>query len=592
MNIMNENNNYNKENKNKSIYYDGKTLEINKDILENLSCLFKGSKFKEETKDILKKYLKDNNLNEFFNLDKDINSSFLDNITKFYSPIQLFKMQLNKGAYEENFKNMLELYHLKSVEDMLYKIHSTGIKINSNIDTFEKCMISSRLSIEKNIEDNKDIDCINNNSIYNDRYLLFNKEPKQTIDFYQCNSGYTTISSSESSEDEYEDDNDNTANNINSKYIDSNHYTSNINYDTINNKLSNIIKNTLEKNNKSEGNPFLNNNNRDYSINSINNMYSDNKLSKIDSKATSKIIKNQVTVNPRTDEEIDFYRKQEAIRYKYPHLSWIYYNLDGSQHYIVGPVLKRPPPSGVSKPRDHAMLKRDRPGYITILCLARDAASKLENFVGTRADICELIKDSSYINEKITDNQINTIVSGALDRLHYEKDPSVKYDVQKKLWIYLHGNRNLDYHGKYNNYYYYYKYLYLFIAWNEHLENLKPHQRINPSVSFQTIVDLIKNSNTNSINKNNFKSNSNYVQSSNSLTKEEKYNTTSQDNSNIIKINCGVNELSEDNNHLTMQNLSKINLNTKAKEFEDKNSNIVSKTNDKSNLLGNKRQLF
>lgn len=43
-------------------------------------------------------------------------------------------------------------------------------------------------------------------------------------------------------------------------------------------------------------------------------------------------------------------------------------------------------------------------------------------------------------------------MSGALDRLHYEKDPCVKYDLQKKLWIYLHKNRTTDYP-----------------AWNEHL---------------------------------------------------------------------------------------------------------------------------
>ena len=33
------------------------------------------------------------------------------------------------------------------------------------------------------------------------------------------------------------------------------------------------------------------------------------------------------------------------------------------------------------------------------------------------------------------------MVSGALDRLHYEKDPYVKYDSERKLWIYLHKNR-------------------------------------------------------------------------------------------------------------------------------------------------------
>jgi len=42
--------------------------------------------------------------------------------------------------------------------------------------------------------------------------------------------------------------------------------------------------------------------------------------------------------------------------------------------------------------------------------------------------------------------QLNTVVSGALDRLHYEKekDPCVKYDVTRKLWIYRHRSRAED----------------------------------------------------------------------------------------------------------------------------------------------------
>lgn len=35
-------------------------------------------------------------------------------------------------------------------------------------------------------------------------------------------------------------------------------------------------------------------------------------------------------------------------------------------------------------------------------------------------------------------------MSGALDRLHYENDPCVRYDSDKKLWIYLHKDRSLD----------------------------------------------------------------------------------------------------------------------------------------------------
>lgn len=39
-------------------------------------------------------------------------------------------------------------------------------------------------------------------------------------------------------------------------------------------------------------------------------------------------------------------------------------------------------------------------------------------------------------------------MSGALDRLHYEKDPCVKYDIGRKLWIYLHRDRSQEEFGK------------------------------------------------------------------------------------------------------------------------------------------------
>ncbi|XP_020209963.1 nuclear factor related to kappa-B-binding protein-like, partial [Cajanus cajan] len=32
-------------------------------------------------------------------------------------------------------------------------------------------------------------------------------------------------------------------------------------------------------------------------------------------------------------------------------------------------------------------------------------------------------------------------VSGALDRLHYERDPCVQFDGERKLWVYLHRER-------------------------------------------------------------------------------------------------------------------------------------------------------
>ena len=154
--------------------------------------------------------------------------------------------------------------------------------------------------------------------------------------------------------------------------------------------------------------------------------------------------KNQVTIKPRTSEEVKDFQRQEVERYKHPRQPWEYTLLDGTK-CVVGPLLKKAKGAINTKARDHILLKQDRPSYITILALVRDAASKLQDGVGTRADICDLLKDSQYINENLLDSQINSIVSGALDRLHYEKDPCVKYDLHRKLWIYLHRNRTIDY---------------------------------------------------------------------------------------------------------------------------------------------------
>ena len=40
-------------------------------------------------------------------------------------------------------------------------------------------------------------------------------------------------------------------------------------------------------------------------------------------------------------------------------------------------------------------------------------------------------------------------MSGALDRLHYEKDPCVRYDAPRKVWIYLHRGRTEEDFGMY-----------------------------------------------------------------------------------------------------------------------------------------------
>lgn len=37
--------------------------------------------------------------------------------------------------------------------------------------------------------------------------------------------------------------------------------------------------------------------------------------------------------------------------------------------------------------------------------------------------------------------QVNQVVSGALDRLHYETDLCVQFDGERKLWVYLYRER-------------------------------------------------------------------------------------------------------------------------------------------------------
>ena len=85
-----------------------------------------------------------------------------------------------------------------------------------------------------------------------------------------------------------------------------------------------------------------------------------------------------------------------------------------------------------------------RPAIVTLLCLARDAASRMPDGVGTRADILELIKQSQWVKlESTPSDTLNNIVSGALDRLH-QQDQCVRYDSDKKVWIYMHASFKID----------------------------------------------------------------------------------------------------------------------------------------------------
>ncbi|KAJ4971879.1 hypothetical protein NE237_004978 [Protea cynaroides] len=149
--------------------------------------------------------------------------------------------------------------------------------------------------------------------------------------------------------------------------------------------------------------------------------------------------KSLTTISPSSEEVRDYFQKEELLRYSVPDRAFSYTASDGKKS-IVAP-LRRCGGKPTSKARDHFMLKPDRPPHVTILCLVRDAAARLPGSIGTRADVCTLIRDSQYIVDDVSDAQINQVVSGALDRLHYERDPCVQFDGDRKLWVYLHRER-------------------------------------------------------------------------------------------------------------------------------------------------------
>ncbi|RUS69820.1 hypothetical protein EGW08_022416 [Elysia chlorotica] len=153
--------------------------------------------------------------------------------------------------------------------------------------------------------------------------------------------------------------------------------------------------------------------------------------------------KTNFIVRPTSSNEKALFREQERLRFASPHKAFTF--MMHGYDSVVGPVKGvYDKDSSTNKAREHNLLVSDRPPFVTILTLVRDAAARLPNGEGTRGDICELLKDSQFLAPGVTDTQINAVVSGALDRLHSEKDPCVKYDVTRKLWIYLHRNRTED----------------------------------------------------------------------------------------------------------------------------------------------------
>ncbi|KAL3531874.1 hypothetical protein ACH5RR_005395 [Cinchona calisaya] len=134
-----------------------------------------------------------------------------------------------------------------------------------------------------------------------------------------------------------------------------------------------------------------------------------------------------------------YFRMEEALRYLIPGKSFCYTAIDGKKSSVA--PLRRCSGKPSRKARDHFILKPNRPPCFTVLCLVRDAAARLPDAMGTRSDICTLVRDSEFIIEDTADDQVEQVVSGALDRLHYEFDPCVRFDRDSRLWFYMHGNR-------------------------------------------------------------------------------------------------------------------------------------------------------
>lgn len=145
-------------------------------------------------------------------------------------------------------------------------------------------------------------------------------------------------------------------------------------------------------------------------------------------------------VQKANDDEIAEFREQERKRFEHPEKAFTY-RMHGFES-VVGPVkgIYTQIPA-LTKARGHTMLTTDRPSFVTILTVVRDATARLPNGEGTRTDICELLKSSQYICPSASESVLQTIVSGALDRMHTENDPCVRYDSKRKIWIYLHRNR-------------------------------------------------------------------------------------------------------------------------------------------------------
>uniref|UniRef100_G3U5E7 Nuclear factor related to kappa-B-binding protein n=1 Tax=Loxodonta africana TaxID=9785 RepID=G3U5E7_LOXAF len=115
-------------------------------------------------------------------------------------------------------------------------------------------------------------------------------------------------------------------------------------------------------------------------------------------------VRTDYVVRPSTGEEKRVFQEQERYRYSQPHKAFTF-RMHGFES-VVGPVKGVfDKETSLNKAREHSLLRSDRPAYVTILSLVRDAAARLPNGEGTRAEICELLKDSQFLAPDVTSTQ-------------------------------------------------------------------------------------------------------------------------------------------------------------------------------------------
>ncbi|MGH0136845.1 UNVERIFIED_CONTAM: hypothetical protein FKN15_020360 [Acipenser sinensis] len=111
----------------------------------------------------------------------------------------------------------------------------------------------------------------------------------------------------------------------------------------------------------------------------------------------------------------------EQQRYDQPHKAFTF-RMHGFES-VVGPVKGVfDKETSLNKAREHSLLRSDRPAYVTILSLVRDAAARLPNGEGTRAEICELLKDSQFLAPEVTSAQHGECDEQECDEQHGECD--------------------------------------------------------------------------------------------------------------------------------------------------------------------------